>query len=94
MRNEYGLRFTVEKNYSERDSEWFYDVVDHHMLRVRRVVSYYTAEDTDGSGLNYGRKAAQEDADDLNDKYGYDAMTWRTNMNTDKYLGYSYSEAS
>ena len=88
------LRFTVEKNYSERDSEWFYDVVDHHMLRDRRVVSYYTAEDTDNSGLNYGRKAAQEDADDLNSKYGYDALYWRTNMNTDKYLGYSYSEAS
>ena len=81
------LRFTVEKNYSERDSEWFYDVVDHHMLRDRRVVSYYTAEDTDGSGLNYGRKAAQEEADYLNDKYGYDALYWRTNMkNPDKYF--------
>ena len=64
------LRFTVEKNYSERDSEWFYDVVDHHMLRDRRVVSYYTAEDTDGSGLNYGLDAAMEMADDLNEKYG------------------------
>ena len=81
------LRFTVEKNYSERDSEWFYDVVDHHMLRDRRVVSYYTAEDTDNSGLNYGRKAAQEEADYLNDKYGYDALYWRTNMkNPDKYF--------
>ena len=81
------LRFTVEKNYSNRDSEWFYDVVDHHMLRDRRVVSYYTAEDTDNSGLNYGRKAAQEEADYLNDKYGYDALYWRTNMkNPDKYF--------
>ena len=81
------LRFTVEYNYSERDSEWFYDVVDHHMLRDRRVVSYYTAEDTDNSGLNYGRKAAQEEADYLNDKYGYDALYWRTNMkNPDKYF--------
>ena len=88
------LRFTVEKNYSERDSEWFYDVVDHHMLRDRRVVGYYTAEDTDGSGLNYGYTAAKEMADDYNSKDGYDAFHWRTNMNTDKYLGYSYSEAS
>ena len=88
------LRFTVEKNYSERDSEWFYDVVDHHMLRDRRVVGYYTAEDTDGSGLNYGYTAAKEMADDYNSKYGYDAFYWRTNMNTDKYLGYSYREVS
>ena len=78
------LRFTVEKNYSERDSEWFYDVVDHHMLRDRRVVSYYTDEDK-GSYAAY--KAAQEDADDLNDKYGYDALYWRTNMkDPDKYF--------
>ena len=78
------LRFTVEKNYSERDSEWFYDLVDHHMLRVRRVVSYYTDEDK-GSYAAY--KSAQEDADDLNDKYGYDALYWRTNMkDPDKYF--------
>jgi hypothetical protein len=73
MRNEYGVktfRFTVEKNYSERDDDWFYDVIDHHPLRDRRVVGYYTAEDTDGSGLNYGLDAAMEMADDLNDKYG------------------------
>ena len=65
------LRFTVEFNYSERDAEFFYDVVDHHMLRDRRVVGYYTATDTDGSGLNYGYTAAEELALDLNNKYGY-----------------------
>ena len=63
-------RFEVEFNYSERDAEFFYDVVDNHMLRDRRVVGYYTAEDTDGSGLNYGLDAAMEMADDLNEKYG------------------------
>ena len=65
-------RFGVEFNYSERDAEFFYDVVDHHMLRNRRVVGYYNAEDKDGSGLNYGYTAAKEMADDLNDKYGYE----------------------
>ena len=74
------LRFTVEYNYSERDEEWFYDVVDHHMLRDRRVVSYYTAEDTDNSGYNYGYDAAQEDADDMNDKYGYSSYNKNYNM--------------
>ena len=74
------LRFTVELNYSERDEEWFYDVVDHHMLRDRRVVSYYTAEDTDNSGYNYGYDAAQEDADDMNDKYGYSSYNKNYNM--------------
>jgi len=78
------LRFTVEKNYSERDSEWFYDVVDHHMLRDRRVVSYYTDEDK-GSYAAY--KSAQEDADAMNLQYGYDALYWRTNMkDPDKYF--------
>ena len=81
------LRFEVEFNYSERDAEFFYDVVDHHMLRNRRVVGYYNAEDKDGSGLNYGHTAAKEMADDMNDKYGYDALYWRTNMkNPDKYF--------
>ena len=65
------LRFTVEYNYSERDAEYFYDVVDNHMLRDRRVVGYYTAEHTYGSGLNYGYTAAEELALDLNNKYGY-----------------------
>ena len=64
------LRFEVEFNYSERDAEFFYDVVDNHTLRDRRVVGYYTADDTDGSGLNYGFAAAMEMANDLNDKYG------------------------
>ena len=74
------LRFTVEHNYSERDSEWFYDVVDHHMLRDRRVVGWYTAEDTDGSGLNYGYTAAKEMADDLNDRHGYSSYNKAYNM--------------
>jgi len=61
------LRFTVELNYSERDEEWFYDVVDHHMLRDRRVVGWYTA--------------AKEMADYMNDKYGYEfAMDRRMNL--------------
>ena len=79
------LRFTVEKS---RDPDGYYwDVVDNHMLRDRRVVGYYTADDTDGSGLNYGFAAAMEMANDLNDKYGYDALYWRTNMkNPDKYF--------
>jgi hypothetical protein len=50
------------------------------MLRDRRVVSYYTAEDTDGSGYNYGYDAAQEDADDLNNKYGYSSYDKHYNM--------------
>ena len=79
------LRFTIEKS---RDPDGYYwDVVDNHTLRDRRVVGWYTVEDTDGSGLNYGRKAAQEEADDLNAKHGYDALYWRTNMkNPDKYF--------
>jgi hypothetical protein len=75
------LRFEVEFNYSERDAEFFYDVVDHHMLRNRRVVGYYNAEDKDGSGLNYGYTAAKEMADYMNDKYGYEfAMDRRMNL--------------
>ena len=74
------LRFTVEYNYSERDSEWFYDVVDHHMLRDRRVVGWYTVEDTDGTGLNYGYDAAEELALDLNNKYGYLSYDKHYNM--------------
>ena len=64
------LRFTIERNYSERDDMFFYDVIDHHPLRDRRVVGYYTSVDTNGSGLNYGYAAAKEMADDLNEKYG------------------------
>jgi len=63
------LRFTVEKS---RDPDGYYwDVVDNHMLRDRRVVGWYTVEDTDGTGLNYGYDAAEELALDLNNKYGY-----------------------
>ena len=74
------LRFEVEFNYSERDAELFYDVVDHHMLRNRRVVGYYNAEDKDGSGLNYGYTAAKEMADYMNDKYGYSSYNKHYNM--------------
>ena len=64
-------RFTVEKNYSERDSEWFYDVVDHHPLRLRRVVSWYTEKPTFAGDRNYGYACAKGDADDYNERYGY-----------------------
>ena len=47
------LRFTVEKNYSERDSAFIYDLVHNQKLRDRREVGYYTPEDTDASALNY-----------------------------------------
>ena len=65
-------RFEVEFNYSERDAEFFYDVVDNHMLRDRRVVGYYSAEPSWEGDTNYGHTAAKEMADDMNDKYGYD----------------------
>ena len=64
-------RFTVEYNYSERDSEWFYDVVDHHPLRNRRVVSWYTEKPTFAGDRNYGYACAKGDADDYNERYGY-----------------------
>ena len=66
-------RFTVEKNYSERDSEWVYDVVDHHPLRERRVVGWYSAEPSWEGDLNCGYRAAKVYADHLNAKYGYDS---------------------
>ena len=66
------LRFEVEFNYSERDAEFFYDVVDNHTLRDRRVVGYYSAEPSWEGDTNYGHTAAKEMADDMNDKYGYD----------------------
>ena len=74
------LRFTVEFNYSERDEEWFYDVVDHHMLRDRRVVGYYSAEPSWKGDTNYGHTAAKEMADDLNNKYGYLSYDKHYNM--------------
>jgi len=75
------LRFTVEHNYSERDSEWFYDVVDHHLLRDRRVVGWYTAEPSWEGDRNYGYLAAKELADHLNNKYGWEyALEKRMNL--------------
>jgi hypothetical protein len=72
------LRFTVEKS---RDPDGYYwDVVDNHMLRDRRVVGWYTVEDTDGTGLNYGYDAAEELALDLNNKYGYLSYDKHYNM--------------
>ena len=56
------LRFTVEYNYSNRDSEWFYDVVDHHPLRDKRVVGWYTAEPSWEGDRNYGYACAKGDA--------------------------------
>lgn len=64
------LRFTIEKNYSERDAAWFYDVIDHHPLRDKRVIGYYSAEPSWEGDRNYGYAAAKEMADDLNEKYG------------------------
>ena len=74
------LRFTVEYNYSERDSEYFYDVVDNHMLRDRRVAGYYSAEPSWKGDTNYGHTDAQEMADDLNNKYGYLSYDKHYNM--------------
>jgi len=74
------LRFTVEYNYSNRDSEWFYDVVDHHMLRDRRVVGWYTAKPSWKGDTNYGYTAAKEMADDLNDRHGYSSYNKHYNM--------------
>ncbi len=73
-------RFTVEKNWCRRDNMYFYDVVDHHPLRDRRVVSWYTAEPTFEGDRNYGYECAKEDADVYNLRYGYDAFYHRMNM--------------
>ena len=74
MRNrEDNMRFTVEKNWCDRDNMYFYDVVDHHPLRHRRVVSWYTAEPSWKGDKNYGYDAAKEDADHYNKRYGYDS---------------------
>ena len=78
-------RFTVEYNYSERDSEWFYDVVDHHPLRDKRVVGWYTATPSWEGDRNYGYAAAKELADDHNERYGY---------NTGRQYKMNLSEAS
>ena len=40
----------------------YFDIIDTHPLRDKRVVSYVTEEDTDGSGMNYGFAAAEEEA--------------------------------
>ena len=74
------LRFTVEYNYSERDSEWFYDVVDHHMLRDRRVVGWYTANHSWKGDTNYGYTAATAMADELNDRHGSASYKKHDNM--------------
>ena len=72
MRNrEDNMRFTVEKNWCDRDNMYFYDVVDHHPLRHRRVVSWYTELPTFKGDRNYGYDCAKGDADDYNERYGY-----------------------
>ena len=72
MRNrEDNMRFTVEKNWCDRDNMYFYDVVDHHPLRLRRVVSWYTEKPTFKGDRNYGYDCAKGDADDYNERYGY-----------------------
>ena len=67
------MRFTVEKNWCDRDNMYFYEVVDHHPLRNRRVVSWYTEKPTFEGDRNYGYNCAKEDADDYNERYGYDS---------------------
>ena len=61
------MRFTVEKNWCDRDNMYFYDVVDHHPLRHRRVVSWYTEKPTFKGDRIYGYDCAKEDADHFND---------------------------
>ena len=61
------MRFTVEKNWCDRDNMYFYDVVDHHPLRHRRVVSWYTEKPTFKGDRNYGYDCEKEDADHFND---------------------------
>ena len=73
-------RFTVEKNYSERDSEWFYDVVDHHPLAERRVVGWYTVKPSWEGDRNYGYTAAKEMTDDLNSRFGYASVAYNLRM--------------
>jgi len=83
MRNEYGVkmtRFIIGRSWEDTPTESdatattaYFDIVDTHPLRDKRVVSYVTVEDTDGSGMNYGYAAAQEEADALNKTYGYDS---------------------
>ena len=68
---ENNMRFTVEKNWCDRDNMYFYDVVDHHPLRHRRVVSWYTEKPTFAGDRNYGYACAKGDADDYNERYGY-----------------------
>ena len=65
-------RFTVEKS-TDKDGTEFYDVVDNHpffdknhnWLKEKVVVGFYTVEDTDNSGMNYGLEAAEELAAEL-----------------------------
>ena len=72
MRNrEDNMRFTVEKNWCNRDNMYFYDVVDHHPLRLRRVVSWYTEKPTFKGDRNYGYACAKGDADAYIERYGY-----------------------
>ena len=78
---ENNMRFTVEKNWCDRDNMYFYDVVDHHPLRNRRVVSWYTEKPTFKGDRNYGYACAKGDADDYNERYGYNTGR-QYNMNT------------
>ena len=87
-------RFTVEKNWCDRDNMYFYDVVDHHPLRDRRVVSWYTEKPTFKGDRNYGYACAKEDADVYNLKYGYDGFYHRMNMKKKWYKEAELMEAS
>ena len=77
---ENNMRFTVEKNWCDRDNMYFYDVVDHHPLRNRRVVSWYTEKPTFKGDRNYGYTAAKEMTDDLNSRFGYASVAYNLRM--------------
>ena len=80
MRNEYGVkmtRFIIGRSWEDTPTESdatattaYFDIVDTHPLRDKRVVSYVTVEDTDGSGMNYGYAAAQEEEVCRHDHHG------------------------
>jgi len=75
----------------------YFDIIDTHPLRDKRVVSYVTEEDTDGSGMNYGFTAAKEEADALNKTYGYDSKLLSNplyNLDDKKVAGVEYLEAA
>tara|TARA_R100001377_G_scaffold67849_1_gene43139 strand:+ start:753 stop:1070 length:318 start_codon:yes stop_codon:yes gene_type:complete len=76
----------------------YFDIIDTHPLRDKRVVSYVTEEDTDGSGMNYGFAAAEEEAAALNKTYSFGANAGAANplynLDAKKVAGVEYLEAA